>query len=271
MKALRRWLECRSVRGAIEAHVDGEAPQWGARIEAHLERCPRCRVLADALWAQARALDALLGEEDPPPGFVGRVMERVEAASAPTPTRAPRRARRPAVVVLTAAVAAAITAVVWLAAVRSPAPPGPTVATAPRAAAPAPGATEAVPTPAAPPGAAASTAPAPQPKPTAIARGPVKPRRTVPPAASRTPAEAVGAPSAQQYLATGRTHEEKGQLEEALNAYVAARDEGGSEMARIDVARVYEKSGYTAQALNELVEVAFAEVDDQRWEPLTVQ
>jgi len=269
VKALRRWLECRFVRGAIEAHVDGEAPQLSARSEAHLERCLRCRVLADALWAQARALDALLGEEEPPSGFVGRVMERMETTSAPTPTRAPRPARRPAVVVLAGAAAvAAIAAAVWLAAVRSPAPPGPTVATAPSAAAPAPGAAEATPTPAAPPVEKAGAVPALQPKPTAIARGPVTPRRTSPRGTSRTPVEAS---PAQQYLATGRTHEEQGQLEEALDAYVAARDEGGSKMARMDVARVYEKSGYTAQALDELVEVAFAELDEEHWEPLTVQ
>jgi hypothetical protein len=42
-------------------------------------------------------------------------------------------------------------------------------------------------------------------------------------------------------------------------------------MARLDMARVYEKSGYTDEALGELVEVAFSDVDQDTWEPLTVQ
>lgn len=267
MNALRRRLECRAVRSAIEAGLDGEASPHAGRVAAHLERCPGCRAWAEALAAQARAIAALPAEAEPPVGFVGRVMERIEAVSAP----AGRPAWRPSLVAVSGAAAGVLAAVaLWVCFVRPPAPVTPTapVQTSPRIAqAPEP---QAEPAARQPRMAAVATVPEPPAKIAPPARG-VRPRRRVsaPPVPGAT-ATAASSP-APEYRETGRSYESEGDLEQALAAYAAARDEGGSQMARLDVARVYEKSGYTAQALDELVQVAFSEVDEKRWETLTVQ
>jgi len=209
VKAVRRWLACRLTRGNIGAYRDGEAPHLRERIEAHLQECARCRALADALAAQARAIEALPAQEEPPAGFVGRVMQRIEAAETRAPARSRPRAVRPA---FAAALAASVVAAVvtWF----------------------------------------------------VTARGPVRP--------GIGPVAVVASALAQAYRDSGRAYENEGQLEDALAAYTAARDKGGSHMARLDMARVYEKSGYTAEALGELERVAFAKPDDQRWEVLIV-
>ncbi len=264
MTAVRRWLRCRFTRGNIDAYRDGEAPHLRERIEAHLRECARCRALADALAAQARAIEALPAQEQPPAGFVGRVMQRIEAAS----VRAARPAWRPALAGAFAAVVT-IAALLWLVVARTPTPitPGaPTAAPVPTLPAPSQvaqmppavlkqqeTAAAVTPTPAVKPSAAVS----------ATRRSTKQPRPVSP-----TPAEVAA--RAQAYRDSGRAYENEGQLEEALVAYTAARDEGGSHMARLDVARVYEKSGYTAEALGELEQVAFAKLDDQRWEALIV-
>ena len=69
---------------------------------------------------------------------------------------------------------------------------------------------------------------------------------------------------------SGRSYEDQGMLDQALRDYAAAQREGGSQMARLDAARVYEKSGRTAEAIDELTAVAFADLDEDRWEPLSV-
>jgi len=269
VNALRRQLECRAVRSAIEACLDGEASPHAGRVAAHLERCPGCRAWAAALAAQARAIAALPAEAEPPVGFVGRVMERIEAVSAP----AGRRAWRPSLVAVSGAAAGVLAAVaLWVSFVRPPAPVTPAapvpVQTSPRIAqALKPQVESATRQPRI---AAAATVPEPAAKIAPPARR-VRPKRrlTAPPLPGAT-ATAASSP-APQYRETGRSYESEGDLEQALAAYAAARDEGGSQMARLDVARVYEKSGYTAQALDELVQVAFSEVDEKRWETLTVQ
>jgi len=263
MSALRRWLECRYARGAMLAYLDGEASAAAARVRRHLSQCPQCRALAEALAAQARLIEALPADQDPPEGFVGRVMQRVDAAQV-----RPSRVRfdwRPAFAAVSiAAVAAIVAGVLWLGPSRTGPTPGVPVASHQEVERTAP---------------LAATAPAPQPQriaplqpatPTAIAHAPAAPPRTrvVGATATRRTESRV---LAQQHRDTGQSLEDDGQLDQALEEYAAARDTGGSEMARLDMARVYEKSGYTDEALGELVEVAFSDVDQNSWEPLTVQ
>lgn len=255
MNPLRRWFECRFVRGAIHAYLDGEAPRAGARIEAHLAQCAHCRALAQALRAQSRAIESLSAEEEPSAGFVNRVMERVATAES---VRAPivRRQRTPAVAaVATAAAVIVIALTMWALfprptpSVVEPASRTPKIAREEDA-----------------PRQALVQAPPAVPAPTADRTVTRKPAPTGTPRriAAERPAPA------QEHRDLGRAYEDEGQLDEALEEYVTARDEGGSQMARLDVARVYEKTGHTAEAVDELIQVAFAEVDETTWEALSV-
>jgi hypothetical protein len=255
MNVLRRRFECHFVRGALSAYLDGEAPAAGARIEAHFAECSPCRTLADTLRLQARAIEALPAEEDPPAAFVRRVMHRIGAAETTTAPAARPVWRLAPAVALSAAVAV-IAMISWAIFARGPAPvvpqmhPPSKVVHAPK---PAPDQTaQGVPPP------APTHAPAPA---VVERRAPEKPGNL-----SATPK----VPPAQRLRERGRSYEDEGQLDDALEEYATARDRGGSEMARLDVARVYEKTGRTADALDELMQVAFAEIDDQRWEPLSV-
>ena len=60
------------------------APIDRTLVEAHLERCEACRVLAAALPAVIEALPAL-AEADPGPGFTARVMDATVRSAARTP------------------------------------------------------------------------------------------------------------------------------------------------------------------------------------------
>jgi len=257
MNSLHHWLDCRFVRGALSAYIDGEAAAAGARIEAHLTGCAACRGLAHALRLQARAIEAFPAEEDPPAGFVSRVMDRIGAAEAETAPAAPAvRTLRLAPAAALAAVTVVIALAFWVIVSRGPAPvippiqPPPTVAQEQERA----------------PKRIAQNTPHLVPAPAPALAGVGKPAPNQPVSGPTAPK----APPAQEYRDLGRSYEDEGQLDDALKEYAAARDRGGSELARVDVARVYEKTGRTADALDELMQVAFAEVDDQRWEPLSV-
>ena len=263
MSALRRWLECRYARSAMLAYLDGEASAAAARVRRHLSQCPQCRALAEALAAQARLIEALPADQDPPEGFVGRVMQRVNAAQV-RPSRVQLRWRPAFAAVAMAATAAIVACVFWLGPSRTGPTAGVRIASRHDVERVAP---------------SAGNIPAVQPEVTSP-REPTAPTMTVqaPPAPSRaqvvTTTVARRAESrvlAQQHRDTGQSLEDEGQLDQALEEYAAARDTGGSEMARLDMARVYEKSGYTDEALGELVQVAFSDVDQNSWEPLTVQ
>jgi len=251
MNPLRHWFDCRFVRAALSAYLDGEAPGAGARIEAHLARCAPCRSLAHALRLQARAIEALPAEEAPPAGFVSRVMNRIGAAEANTALHPARPLWRLAPAVALSALVAVIAMMSWAILSRGPAPVVPQMHP--------PSQVVQVPKPA-PDKTAHEPAPAP---------APVIVRQAVP-AKPGSQSATSKAPSAQKLRERGRSYEDEGQLDDALEEYATARDRGGSELARLDVARVYEKAGRTADALDELMQVAFAEVDDQRWEPLSV-
>ena len=253
MNSLQHWLDCRFVHGALSAYLDGEAPGAGARIEAHLTRCAPCRSLAHALRLQARAIEAIPAEEDPPAGFVSRIMDRIGAAEAKTARHPARPLRRLAPAVALGAVVAVIAVASWAVLSRGPAPvvlrtqPPSKVAHVPKST---------------PEKAAQEPAPARAPAPVLV-KQPVQEKPGTQPATSK-------AAPGQKLRDRGRSYEDEGQLDDALKEYATARDRGGSELARVDVARVYEKTGRTADALDQLMQVAFAEVDDRRWEPLSV-
>jgi len=264
MNVIRRWLECRFARGAVSAYLDGEAPPLRARIESHLAACPRCRELAHALSAQARAIEALPAEEEPPAGFVNRVMQRISAAEA---ARVPARAGWRLVPVAVAAGAAlmVIAAAMWLVLAKEPSPVAPPAAGGKIA------------------NGAARTHVVGLPKPTPERNYPTPNREPAEPATRHSvrareavPVREAQPPSvekpavAQAHRDAGHLYENQGQLDQALKEYAAARDQGGSRLARLDVARVYEKTGHTAEAVDELAAVAFAELDENDWEPLTV-
>jgi anti-sigma factor RsiW len=263
MNGLRRRLECRFVCAALSAYLDGEARGDAARVERHLAQCAHCRAAAADLAAQARAIEALPAQEEPPPGFADRVMRRI-AAAAPAQTRTAPAAgvrRRPAVVALAAAAAAVVVALALWAVMSRPQP------RAPRPAVGAPQVAQKVPPPreVAVKSGEAKRQPAPAPG-LRLAARPPKER-----ASARPPASIEKAALAQEHREAGRSYEEQGQFDQALQEYAAARDEAESQLARLDVARVYEKTGHTAEALDELVQVAFAELDENQWEPLTMQ
>jgi hypothetical protein len=253
MRFLHHWLECRFVRGALSSYLDGEAPSAGPRIEAHLIRCATCRGLAQALRLQARAIEALPAEEDPPPGFVTDVMKRIGAAEAMRAPRPRRLAWSPIPAVTLSAAVALIALISWFVFSHGPARNAHrNHAEIKMAQAPKPQPDKVAPAPARAPARAMLAV-----------KQPVTEKRGI------QPATAKSAP-AQKLRDRGRSYEDEGQLEDALQEYATARDQGGSELARVDVARVYEKSGRTADALDQLMQVAFSEVDDQRWEPLSV-
>lgn len=296
MKRLRQWLTCRAVSGRIEAYLDGEAPHLRDRIEAHIARCPACRALADRLATQIRALDALMTEADPRAGFGDRVMQRIEKAqTAPTgsPARSPWRV--PAAGWSATAALAALAVVLWLTVVRETPPtggsrvtPAPAVATQPQPSVPAVG-----PQIAEMPKPTVATS-----QPTAVTtatRSGIRPAESVKrtATASAKPTAATSAnrgaepdlltvvaqlprvgsldeSATQTSREVGRSYEAQGENDAALAAYAQARQTNGSEMARLDEARVYERSGYTAQALEQIEQVAFADVDGQRWEVLAL-
>jgi len=87
-------MTCRELVNAIDAYLDGEIPAFEIlRMHEHLLDCAGCRT---ALESEA-ALHSLLGNEatgdDAPPALRRRVLERIGAASAPSPRRRPPRVR----------------------------------------------------------------------------------------------------------------------------------------------------------------------------------
>jgi len=282
MNAVRHWFECRFVRSALGAYLDRELAHEAARIERHLAQCGRCRALARALAAQAQAIEGLAADEDPRAGFVDRVMQRIASAdSHPTARPWPQPRWRPSSAVASAAaglLVIAAAAMLWIALSRPsqlprgevPPPTQPSkVAKLPPALSQ-PGSSPAV----APQSlAASSTADKQQLKGTAPAsagRGLAEAAKSrgQRPRAPSPPAETAAAGEA--HRTSGRSYEDRGLLDQALREYAAAQREGGSQMARLDAARVYEKTGQTAEAVDELTAVAFADLDENRWEPLPV-
>ncbi|MBC7228103.1 MAG: zf-HC2 domain-containing protein [Thermoflexales bacterium] len=77
-------MDCEKALERMMKALDGELPDEGRRLlEAHLETCEHCQ----AQWGQLQAAEEVLRHApalSPPPGFVGRVMARVDR----------RRARR---------------------------------------------------------------------------------------------------------------------------------------------------------------------------------
>lgn len=77
-------MDCEKALERMMKALDGELPdEEGRLLEAHLEVCERCQ----ARWEQLQAAEEVLRHApvlSPPPGFVGRVMARVDR----------RRARR---------------------------------------------------------------------------------------------------------------------------------------------------------------------------------
>jgi hypothetical protein len=58
-----------------------------ADVLAHLDRCSSCRELTSGFAATVDALPVLLGEEEPPPGFEARTLDRLRAERERTPRR----------------------------------------------------------------------------------------------------------------------------------------------------------------------------------------
>ena len=58
-----------------------------ADVLAHLDRCSSCRELTAGFAATVDALPVLLGEEEPPPGFEARTLDRLRAERERTPRR----------------------------------------------------------------------------------------------------------------------------------------------------------------------------------------
>jgi hypothetical protein len=280
MNALRRWFECRFVRSALGAYLDGELAREAARIERHLLQCGRCRALAQALAAQARAIEALAADnaavapsgDSPDAGFVDRVMRRIATAdSHPAAQPRPQPRRRPSLALASAAAGLLViaAAALWIAVFRSShlppvvAPPAPSQVAKLPPGGPAPVTTREEPqVPLPPAGAVAPTAKPNPPRPTVRS-----PRQS---ATARGPSSPVETTAGEALRNSGRSYEDQGMLDQALREYAAAEREGGSQMARLDAARVYEKTGRTAEAIDELTAVAFADLDENRWEPLSV-
>lgn len=70
-------MDCTEAKALIEARLDGDEA-GGARLDAHLAECPRCRALAGEAGALRSAL-AGLPVPGPRPGFADRVL--VEASA----------------------------------------------------------------------------------------------------------------------------------------------------------------------------------------------
>jgi Putative zinc-finger len=83
-----------------------------ADVLAHLDRCSSCREMTSGFAATVDALPVLLGEEEPPPGFEARTLERLRAER----DRIPRRSTLYRVLAVAALVAAVM--IVSIAAVR---------------------------------------------------------------------------------------------------------------------------------------------------------
>ncbi len=71
-------MECSETLERMMLALDGELPpeEW-RRLESHLEACAPCR----AQWERLQAVEQVLQDAPllaPPPGFVGRVMARVD-------------------------------------------------------------------------------------------------------------------------------------------------------------------------------------------------
>ncbi|MGE5560222.1 MAG: anti-sigma factor family protein [Chloroflexota bacterium] len=73
-----------------EAFVDGDlAPERSREFAAHLDNCPRCRALVDAMVALSAELGAL-SEPPLPEGFETAVMQAVRREPIPSPAAARR-------------------------------------------------------------------------------------------------------------------------------------------------------------------------------------
>jgi hypothetical protein len=83
-----------------------------ADVLAHLDRCSSCRELTSGFASTVDALPVLLGEEEPPPGFEARTLDRLRAER----ERTPRRSTLYRVLAVAALVAAVM--IVSIAAVR---------------------------------------------------------------------------------------------------------------------------------------------------------
>ena len=100
--------DCTQYLELISARLDGElSPEEEKRLQAHLDQCPSCRALLADLTAIYHETSRPL--EDVPAGFADRVMRRIESdASARAEQKRQRRQWR-----MVAAMAAALTLVIW--------------------------------------------------------------------------------------------------------------------------------------------------------------
>ena len=89
--------------------ADGEER---ARALEHLAGCADCRRELEELSGLADELLALVPEQEPPPGFEGRVLKRLQLAQAPSRPRARRRPLRRLSLVAAALAGAAAAAIV---------------------------------------------------------------------------------------------------------------------------------------------------------------
>ncbi len=76
-----------AIRNGLEAYLSGRLPAAEQRqFLDHLSLCAGCRLEVDALREQADMMRLLRVEQplEPAPGFYARVMERIEAQTAPS-------------------------------------------------------------------------------------------------------------------------------------------------------------------------------------------
>jgi hypothetical protein len=243
-------MRCRAVAAKLDAYVDGElAERDRRRVAAHLAECESCARRCAELVRQVGVIESL-PRVAPSDDLRHRIMAALPVRPAPRPIQPRAWAWRPA---LAAAVAAAIiAAVLWLGPWRSeeriakpPPGPGPTVA-------------EETQQPPEAPVVAISPGPEPDvpaPETPKQVRTPV--RTTTPEQPATAPTELASVPDV--YRMQGAEYEGQGWLGEALAAYeqADAEEEQGSS---VDVARVYEKMGYTADAVDRYAELAFAPI-----------
>lgn len=99
-------MRCFQARKRISAQLDGELdPRRQASLEGHLQRCPRCKAVAESLRKSEQALARLEPPPPLPPDLRDRLIEDLDRAR-----RARRDARRRAVLLRAACVAACILA-----------------------------------------------------------------------------------------------------------------------------------------------------------------
>ena len=95
-------MTCEEALVLISGHLDGEnTEQEEAQLQAHLEVCPSCREILEALSQTDQEIQNL--EVDPPAHFCEDVMAAIRAEAAPV-----RKKKRPIWPILTTAAAAAL-------------------------------------------------------------------------------------------------------------------------------------------------------------------